>query len=100
MEYELLRQVRAADPLSRYFQKDPGATAVMVGGSPAAPETRVDVWNGGAGSGEEVLSLIKLSCETFDGLAAELLPGYDRRGPLLLPGIETARQVCRARPKT
>lgn len=56
-------------------------------------------WGGGEGSGEEVLNLVRLSCEIFDELASELLPGYHRRGPLLFPVMESARQVCRARAK-
>lgn len=58
--------------------------------------TRI-AWDGQEGAGEDALNLITRSCEVFDELASELLPGTDRRGPLLLPIIEAARQVCRGR---
>lgn len=52
--------------------------------------------NGQEGSPEEILDLIKLSCETFDELAVELSPSYSQRGPLLFPTIERARGVLQA----
>lgn len=57
-------------------------------------------WNSQAGSGEEILNLIRLSCEVFDKLASELLPSYNQRGPLLFPSIESAKQICYARTKS
>jgi hypothetical protein len=50
-------------------------------------------WNSQEGSGEEILNLISSSCEVFDELASELLPGYTQRGPLLFPKIESAKQI-------
>ncbi|MFO7536646.1 MAG: aminoglycoside 6-adenylyltransferase [Chloroflexota bacterium] len=51
------------------------------------------VWQDRAGSGEAILDFIQLSCEIFDELAADLLPDYDQRSPLLLPTLELAKQT-------
>ena len=51
-------------------------------------------WNAQAGSGEGILNLVQLSCELFDELASEILPDYNLRSPLLLPTIESAKQIC------
>jgi len=57
-------------------------------------------WNGQEGSGEEILNLIRLSCEIFEKLASEILPSYNQRGLLLFPSIESAKQICYARTKS
>ena len=54
-------------------------------------------WDGQRDSGEAILDLIASSCGVFDELAADLLPGYCQRGPLLYPGIESARRACSGR---
>lgn len=51
-------------------------------------------------SGEEILELIRSSCDVFDELALDLLTEYDRRAPFLSPHIESAEQLCEARRKT
>jgi hypothetical protein len=53
-------------------------------------------WDGEAEPAEGILDLIVSSCRLFDELAADLLPGYSQRGPLLYPAIESARQACAA----
>lgn len=50
--------------------------------------------NGQADSGEEILNFIQLGCERFDELISELLPNYSPRSSLLLPAIESAKQIC------
>ncbi|NIV35511.1 MAG: hypothetical protein GWN58_40485 [Anaerolineae bacterium] len=57
-------------------------------------------WDGRGNSAEAILDLVRTSCEVFDELAPELLQGYNRRGPLLYPGIESARAICAARVET
>ena len=54
-------------------------------------------WNGQGDSSGGILDLLRSSCEVFDELAPDMLPGYSPRGPLLLPSIESARQICSAR---
>lgn len=56
--------------------------------------------DGQGDSGEAVLDLVASSCELFDELALDLVPGYSPRGPLLYPGIEWARRACSARAET
>ena len=41
----------------------------------------------------EILNLIAHSCETFDGLASQILPNYVAREPLMRPIIEMARKI-------
>ena len=50
-------------------------------------------WKAQEASGEAILDLIRLSCQVFDPLAADLLPGCQPRGPLLYPGIDAAKQA-------
>lgn len=42
---------------------------------------------------EEILDLIAWSCRTFDELAGDLSPTYERRAALVLPGIDAARAI-------
>lgn len=57
-------------------------------------------WDSKEGASQGILSLIRSSCENFDELASNLLPGYDRRGPLLFPSIESAKQTCSRRSRS
>ena len=57
-------------------------------------------WGGRGNSAEAILDLVRSSCEIFDELAPDLLPGYNRRGPLVYPSIESARAICAARAET
>jgi streptomycin adenylyltransferase len=57
-------------------------------------------WYNENGSGEGILSFIRLNCELFDELAPELIPTYQPRGPLLFPTIELAQQNCYKRTST
>jgi hypothetical protein len=57
-------------------------------------------WGGQGNSAEAILHLVGSSCEVFDELAPDLVPGYNRRGSLLYPSIESARAICAARVET
>ena len=78
--------------------REEGTTIHRVGGWGNELATRLS-WDGQEDSGVGILDLIASSCELLDELAADVLPGYNQRGPLLYPSMESARQACSSRAK-